>query len=118
LENLEFGSDSDTKAEAENLSISIPPPVYKLEAIYQLPTLPKPLSLYSEYVLYLDNLNNKILDTLSSSPYKEYIVIIKATKNYLILGSLQELDTQNTRKAQVNRYKAKLNIRLSFQKGE
>jgi hypothetical protein len=34
-----------------------------------------------------------------------------------MLGSLQELDTQNTRKAQVKRYKAKLNVRLSFQRG-
>jgi hypothetical protein len=34
LENLEFGSDSDTKAEAENPLIPIPPPVYELEAIY------------------------------------------------------------------------------------
>ena len=88
MENLEFGSDSDTKAEAETLPIPIPPPVYELEAIYQLPTLPKPLSLYNECVLRLDNLNDKILDALSSSPRKEYIVIIKATKNYLILRSL------------------------------
>ena len=34
-----------------------------------------------------------------------------------MLGSLQELDTQNACKVQVNYYKAKLNIRLSFQKG-
>jgi hypothetical protein len=88
-----------------------------LEAIYQLPTLLKPLSLYNECVLYLDNLNNKILDALSSFPRKEYTVTIKATKNHLILGSLQELDTQNSCKAQVDRYKAKLNARLSFQKG-
>jgi hypothetical protein len=35
-----------------------------------------------------------------------------------MLGSLQELDAQNTYKAQVERYKTKLNIRLSFQRGE
>ena len=51
-------------------------------------SLLKPPSLYNKYVLWLNNLNNKILDTLSSSPRKEYLVIIKATKNYLILGSL------------------------------
>ena len=118
MENLEFGSDSDTEAEAETPPIPIPPPVHELEATYQLPTLPKPPSLYNECVLCLNNLNNKILDALSSSPYKKYAVIIKATKNHLILGSLQELDAQNARKAQVNRYKAKLNAWLSFQKGE
>ena len=34
-----------------------------------------------------------------------------------MLGNLQELDAQNARKAQVKRYKAKLNARLSFQRG-
>jgi hypothetical protein len=34
-----------------------------------------------------------------------------------MLGNLQELDTQNARKAQVKRHKAKLNARLSFQRG-
>ncbi|PMD49772.1 uncharacterized protein K444DRAFT_711668, partial [Hyaloscypha bicolor E] len=68
LENLEFGSDLDTKAEAETPLIPIPPPVHELEATYQLPTLPKPPSSYNEYVLRLDNLNDKILDALSSSP--------------------------------------------------
>jgi hypothetical protein len=34
-----------------------------------------------------------------------------------MLGSLQELDAQNARKAQVERHKAKLNARLSFQRG-
>ena len=34
-----------------------------------------------------------------------------------MLGSLQELDTQNARKAQVECHKAKLNARLSFQRG-
>jgi hypothetical protein len=88
LENLEFGSNSDTKAEAENPLIPISSSIYELEAIYQLPTLPKPLSLYNEYILYFNNLNNKILDALSSFSYKEYIAIIKATKNPLIFGSL------------------------------
>ena len=34
-----------------------------------------------------------------------------------MLRSLQELDAQNARKAQVKRHKAKLNARLSFQRG-
>jgi hypothetical protein len=34
-----------------------------------------------------------------------------------MLGSLQELDTQNACKTQVECYKAKLNIQLSFQRG-
>jgi hypothetical protein len=34
-----------------------------------------------------------------------------------MLGSLHEMDTQNARKAQVDRHKAKVNARLSFQRG-
>jgi hypothetical protein len=118
LQFLEFGSESETESDAENaenirFTTPAPAPVYE----YQLPTLPKPPSSYNECVLRLDNLNDKILDALSSSPRKEYSVTIKATKNHLMLGSLQELDTQNACKAQVECYKAKLNVRLSFQRG-
>jgi hypothetical protein len=90
LEFLEFGSKLDTK-----LDIELPPPapIHDLEETYRLPTLPKPPSLYNEYVLWLDNLDNKILEALSSSPRKEYTIIITATKNHLMLGSLYEIDT-------------------------
>jgi hypothetical protein len=115
LQFLEFGSESETESDTENARFTTPAPAPVYE--YQLPTLPKPPSSYNECVLRLDNLNNKILDALSSSPRKEYSVTIKATKNHLMLGSLQELDAQNARKAQVERYKAKLNARLSFQRG-
>jgi len=116
LEFLEFSSELDTELDIE-LPLPLPAPIHDLEETYRLPTLPKPPSLYNEYVLRLNNLDNKILEALSSSPRKEYIIIIKATKNHLMLGSLYEMDTQNARKAQINRYKAKANVRLSFQRG-
>jgi hypothetical protein len=90
LEFLEFSSDSDTEPDTE--LPPLPASIHDLEETYQLPTLLKPPSLYNEYVLRLDNLDNKILEALSSSPRKEYTIIIKATKNYLILGSLHEID--------------------------
>ena len=103
------------------MDIELPPPlpalIHDLEETYQLPTLPKSPSSYNEYVLQLNNLDNKILEALSSSPRKEYTIIIKATKNHLILSSLHEIDTQHARKAQVNRHKAKVNAQLSFQRG-
>jgi hypothetical protein len=114
LEFLEFSSKSDTKLDTE---LPPPAPIHDLEETYRLPTLPKPPSLYNEYVLRLNNLDNKILEALSSSPRKEYIITITATKNHLMLSSLHEMDTQNARKAQVNRHKAKANARHSFQRG-
>jgi hypothetical protein len=50
LEFLEFGSESDTEPDIE-LPPPLPAPIYDLEETYQLPTLPKPPSLYNEYVL-------------------------------------------------------------------
>ena len=114
LEFLEFGSESDTELDIERPPLAL---IHDLEEIYRLPTLPKPPSLYNEYVLRLDNLDNKILEALSSSPRKEYTITIKATKNHLMLGSLYEMDTQIARTAQVERHKAKVHARLSFQRG-
>jgi hypothetical protein len=89
LEFLEFGSELDTELDTERPPLAL---IHDLEEIYRLPTLPKPPSSYNEYVLRLDNLDNKILEALSSSPRKEYIITIKATKNHLMLGSLHEMD--------------------------
>jgi hypothetical protein len=94
LEFLEFGSKSDTKPD---IDIELPPPppalIHDLEETYRLPILPKPPSSYNKCVLWLNNLDNKILEALSSSPCKEYTITIKATKNHLMLGSLHEMDT-------------------------
>jgi hypothetical protein len=57
------------------------------------------------------------MDALSSSPRKRYTITIDATKDYLMLGSLHEMDMRNARAIQVANYKAKLNACLSFQKG-
>ena len=91
LEFLEFGSESDTEPDTE--LPPLPALIYALEETYWLPTLPKPPSSYNECVLRLDNLDNKILEALSSSSRKEYTITITATKNHLILGSLYEMDT-------------------------
>jgi len=94
LEFLEFGSESDTEPDMDTeLPPPLPAPIHDLEETYRLPILPKPPSSYNEYVLRLDNLDNKILEALSSSPRKEYTITIKATKNHLMLGSLYEIDT-------------------------
>jgi len=95
LEFLEFGSSSDSDSDTKpGIVLPLPPPapIHDLEETYQLPTLPKPPSSYNECVLRLDNLDNKILEALSSSPRKEYTIIIKATKNHLMLGSLHDMD--------------------------
>jgi hypothetical protein len=72
LEFLEFGSESDTEPDTDTELPPPPPaPIHDLEETYRLPTLPKPPSSYNECVLRLDNLDNKILEALSSSPRKE-----------------------------------------------
>jgi hypothetical protein len=101
LEFLEFSSSSNSDTKPNIELPPLPTPIHDLEETYRLPTLPKPPSLYNKYVLWLDNLDNKILEALSSSPRKEYTIIIKATKNYLILRSLYEINTQIARIAQV-----------------
>jgi hypothetical protein len=113
LEHLEFGSESDSDSELE----IEPKPAPELNKEYQLPRLPKPPSLYNECVLQLNEINDKIIDALSSSPHKRYTITIDATKDYLMLGSLHEMDIRKARATQVANYKAKLNACLSFQKG-
>jgi len=93
LEFLEFGSKSDTKPDIDIELPPLPALIYDLEETYRLPIFLKPLSSYNKCVLWLDNLDNKILEALSSSPCKEYTITIKATKNHLMLGSLHEMDT-------------------------
>jgi hypothetical protein len=57
------------------------------------------------------------MDALSSSPRKQYTITINATKDYLMLRSLHEMDMRKARETQVANHKAKLNAYLSFQKG-
>jgi hypothetical protein len=119
LEYLEFRSDSDSELETEQLRRREPDPVPdpRLEEEYQLPTLPKPPSLYNEYILQLNKINNKIIDILSSLPCKRYTITITTTKDYLIQRSLYKIEIKQVYTGQIAIYKAKLNTRLSFQKG-
>ncbi|PMD18622.1 hypothetical protein NA56DRAFT_706534 [Hyaloscypha hepaticicola] len=109
LDYLKYGSvsKSDSKDEAH-----LPLLAAELEQEYQLPALSKALTLYNECVLRLNQMENKIMGALSSSPRKEYTVTIKAIKENFSLGSLHEMDMQNARASQVERHKAKLNARL------
>jgi hypothetical protein len=91
--------------------------VPELEQEYQLPQLPKPPSSYDECVLQLNEINDKILDALSSSPCKRYTVTITAMKDHLMRGSLHEMEIRQARAGQIATHKAKLNAHLSFQKG-
>jgi hypothetical protein len=88
--------------------------VFKLEQEYQLPRLLKPPSLYDECVLQLNEINDKILDALSSSLCKRYTVTITTMKDYLMQGSLHKMEIKQARAGQIATHKAKLNARLSF----
>jgi hypothetical protein len=57
------------------------------------------------------------MNALSSLPGKRYTVTISATKDHLMLGSLHKINIKKARASQVANHKAKLNARLSFQKG-
>jgi hypothetical protein len=115
LDYLEFGSESESESETDVLKDSIPVP--ELEDEYRLPRLPKPPSLYDECALQLDDLNDKILDTLSSSPCRRYTVTNNTTKEYLMRRSLYGLEIQQAHAGQIATHKSKLNYRLRFQKG-
>jgi hypothetical protein len=87
---LEFGSESELETDI----LEAPIPIPELEDEYQLPRLPKPPSSYNEYAFQLDDINDKIIDTLSSLPCRRYIITINIIKEYLIRGSLYELEIQ------------------------
>jgi hypothetical protein len=89
---LEFGSESESESETDILEAPIPIP--ELEDEYQLPRLPKPPSSYDECAFQLDDINDKVIDALSSSPRRRYIITINTIKEYLMRGSLYELEIQ------------------------
>jgi hypothetical protein len=109
LEHLEFGSKSDSELEIEGPDEREPMPAPKLEQEYHLPRLPKPPSSYDECVLQLNEINNKVLDALSSSPRKRYTITITATKDHLMRGSLHEMEVKQACAGQIVTHKAKLN---------
>src|SRR5271163_2108139 len=117
LDHLEFRSESDSESEIEQPDEREPKPVPELEEEYQLPRLPKPPSSYDECVLQLNEINDEILDVLSSSPRKRYTVTITATKDHLMRGSLHEMEIRQARAGQIATHRAKLNARLSLQRG-
>jgi muconolactone delta-isomerase len=87
---LEFGSESESEIDMLEAPISAP----ELEDEYQLPRLPKPPSSYDEYAFQLDDIHDKVLDTLSSLPRRRYTITINIIKEYLMRGSLYELEIQ------------------------
>jgi hypothetical protein len=117
LEHLEFGSESESNSEVEQLDKREPDLVLELKEEYHLPKLPKPLSLYDECILQLNKINNKVLDILSSLLCKRYTITITATKDYLIQRSLYKIEIKQVYTGQIAIHKTKLNTRLSFQKG-
>ena len=84
MEHLEFRSESDSGSEIERSDEREPKPAPELEEEYQLPRLPKPPSSYNECVLQLNEINDKIMDALSSSPRKRYTITITTTKDHLM----------------------------------
>ena len=119
LDFLEFSgeldsSDSDDNKKDQSQDNPIADP--QLEEEYYLPTLPPPL-LYTDCVFQFQELDNKIEDILSSPTRHKYQVVYKTIDEFLMWGSLHEMEVKNARQGQINTHKAKLEARLSLSKG-
>jgi hypothetical protein len=115
LEFLEYGSESGSESETEREPDPVPDS--QLQEEYQLPQLPKPPFSYNECRLQLQEINPKIMEALSSSPRKRYKVIRDGTDEFLMRGSLHEMEITQARAGQIATHKAKLNTRQSLGKG-
>ena len=118
LDFLEFkGDPNSSDSEAENGLLEEEPVLDpQLQEEHQLPALPRPAS-YSDCVFQLKELDNKIQDALSSLSRRKYNVVRETTDSFLMRGSLHEMEIINSRQSQIEIHKAKLNARLSLQKG-
>ena len=107
LEFLEYGEEEvSSNSEVDDELDLVPDP--QLEEEYQLPTLPPP-ALYTDCVFRFQELDSKIEAVLSSSPRRQYQSIRKSTDEFLMRGSLHELEVKNARAGQIATHKAKLN---------
>jgi hypothetical protein len=115
LEFLKYGSESGSESETERELDLVPDP--QLQEEYQLPQLPKPPSLCNECRLQLEEIDSKITEALSSSPRKRYKIIRDSTEEFLMRGSLHEMEIAQACAGQIAIYKAMLNARQSLGKG-
>jgi hypothetical protein len=113
LEFLEYGSASDSDSETEPAPVPDP----QLQEEYHLPSLPKPPSSYNECRLQLQELNDKITAVLSSPSRRKYETARDGTQEFLMRGSLHEMEVTQARAGQIATHKAKLSARLSLSKG-
>jgi hypothetical protein len=113
LEFLEYGSVSNSDLETELALVPDP----QLQEEYYLPSLPKPPSSYNECRLQLQELNDKITTTLSSPSRRKYKTIRDGIQEFLMRGSLHEIEVMQAHASQIATHKAKLNSRLSLSKG-
>jgi hypothetical protein len=121
LEFLEYGSASDSDSEADSEAkrepTLAPIPDPQLLEEYHLPPLPKPPSSYTECCLQLQEVNNKITAALSSPSRRKYEIARDGTQEFLMRGSLHEMEVTQARAGQIATHKAKLNARQSLSKG-
>jgi hypothetical protein len=113
LDFLEYSSDLETE-NLNNTSNLIPD--LRLEQEYILPKLKKPM-LYTDCRSQLEDINSKITQALSSPTRAKYTTTKDGIYEFLVLGSLAEMDLQNAKAKQVEVYKKKLSARASLLKG-
>jgi hypothetical protein len=89
----------------------------QLKNEYILPKLPKPPTSYTDCWYQWEDIDNKIQAALTSPTRAQYKVAKEGTYEFLMLGSLAEMDLQNVKAKQVAIHKAKLNSQVSLSKG-
>jgi hypothetical protein len=118
LHMLEMGSSSESEEEllARPRELS-PVPTPELANEYILPKLPKPPSSYTDCRHHWEELDPKITAALTSPSRARYEIAKTGTYEFLMLGSLAEMDLHNHKAKQVAVHKAKLNARASLSNG-
>jgi hypothetical protein len=117
IDFLEMGSSSESDDELLVAQQLDPVPNTLLEAEYILPILPTPPTSYNDCIHQWDEITPRISAALDSSPRRRYDTLRKGTYEFLMLGSLGQMDLQNAAKKQVDIQKAKLTARVSLSKG-
>ncbi len=89
----------------------------QLSKEYILPSLPKPPQSYMECRTQREDIKDKIEFAVSSPTRESFIIAREGTPEFLMRGSLGEMEIANARASQVRVHRAKLNSRQSLPKG-
>ncbi len=118
LDFLEYGSDSDNEEEEDNLGVPssevvpiIPEPSFipQLSKEYLLPSLPKPPQSYMECRTQWEDIKDKIEVAISSPTRERFTIAREGIYEFLMRGSLGEMEIANARASQLRVHRAKLN---------